>query len=666
MSDTKLLEHWSAPDGAGNPVACLATSFTFQADFFTQDCLARFLRLSTVTNEGDAISCLVALLEEEDRLSETQVSVLVDRSSPSEKRNLRWDLLPIAVPGGLLHAKVAVLVWERSARVVLGSANLTLPGYRSQVELGVAIDLDADCQVPKPVLIDLINELHQFVDLVPGGESGPKYRARQTVRLLADRVDQLDLPAAPKGEFRMALAPARPGLNPLKRLPEVWKGSQPVWATVVSPFWDDSVEAPAIEAIRSRVTGRPATRRGMTLVVATDPMTGVVQAPLSIAGHGAEVVRFDAPEGEQRRLHAKLILMESDDWIAAMIGSSNATEAGLGLNQHRGHHELNLWVGCPSDSLLAKQLRGLARLGDPVAFDEESWEPESDEDEPTLPVLPLGFETCTLMGTAGSEARLTFMVTKLPSAWDVRTPAGTVVLDSNAWRALGSPSTVSVSLAEPSLPTYLFVIWQSIDGESGRATWTANVDDRSILPPPDGFADVTVEQILAALASTRPLPFALERELRRKEKLQSGESPIDLDPLHRYDDSALLLQRTRRLSLALWRLQERLGRPATNLDAIHWRLHGTLGPLAIADGLVRSIDDGKTLPGEAQFILAELALTVSSVDWASVVSGGDYKAVRKIVDQVVRAIDKRRSELPPITDTGLGNYVRDALAEAKK
>ena len=666
MSDTKLLDHWSAPEGAGNPVACLATSFTFQADFFTQDCLARFLKLSTVTNEGDAISCLVALLEEEDRLSETQVSVLVDRSSPSEKRNLRWDLLPIAVPGGLLHAKVAVLVWERSARVVLGSANLTSAGYRSQVELGLAIDLDADCQVPKPVLIDLVNELHQFVDLVPSGESGPKYRARQTVRLLADRVDQLDLPAAPKGEFRMALAPARPGLNPLTRLPEVWKGSQPVWATVVSPFWDDSVEAPAIEAIWSRVTGRPATRRGMTLVVATDPTTGVVQAPSSIARHGAEVMRFDAPEGEQRRLHAKLILMESDDLIAAMIGSSNATEAGLGLNQHRGHHELNLWVGCPSGSVLAKQLRGLARLGDPVVFDEESWEPESDEDELTLPVLPLGFETCTLMGTAGSEARLTFMVTKLPSAWDVRTPTGTVVLDSNAWSALGSPSTVSISLAEPSLPTYLLVNWRSIDGESCRATWTANVDDRSILPPPDGFDEVTVEQLLAALASTRPLPFALERELRRKEKLQSGESPIDLDPLHRYDDSALLLQRTRRLSLALWRLQERLGRPATNLDAIHWRLHGTLGPLAIADGLVRSIDDGKTLPGEAQFILAELALTVSSVDWASVVSGGDYKAVRKIVDQVVRAIDERRSELPPITDTGLGNYIRDALAEAKK
>src|SRR4051812_32460796 len=87
MSGMKLLDYWSPPDGSGAPVACFATSFTFEADFFTQDCLARFLSLSTVQGEGDRIDSIVAVLEEEDKLSETQVSVLVDRSSPAEKRN---------------------------------------------------------------------------------------------------------------------------------------------------------------------------------------------------------------------------------------------------------------------------------------------------------------------------------------------------------------------------------------------------------------------------------------------------------------------------------------------------------------------------------------------------------------------------------------------------
>jgi hypothetical protein len=144
----KLLDYWSPPDGSGAPVACLATSFTFEADFFTQDCLSRFLSLSTVQAEGDPIDSIVAILEEEDKLSETHVSVLVDRSSPAEKRNLRWDGLPVSVPGGLLHAKAAVLLWERSTRVVLGSANLTGAGYRQQVELALAIDLDEGSGVP--------------------------------------------------------------------------------------------------------------------------------------------------------------------------------------------------------------------------------------------------------------------------------------------------------------------------------------------------------------------------------------------------------------------------------------------------------------------------------------------------------------------------------------
>ena len=135
MSDIRLLDSWSPPDGAGHPVACLATSFTFESDFFTEECLARFLSLSTTSAEGDKISSIAALLEEEDRLSETQISVLIDRSTPAEKRNLRWDLLPVTAPGGLLHAKIAALIWERSARIILGSANLTSAGYRRQGKL---------------------------------------------------------------------------------------------------------------------------------------------------------------------------------------------------------------------------------------------------------------------------------------------------------------------------------------------------------------------------------------------------------------------------------------------------------------------------------------------------------------------------------------------------
>lgn len=42
IESRKLLEAWLPPEGAGRPVACLATSFTFDPDFFETQCLGRF------------------------------------------------------------------------------------------------------------------------------------------------------------------------------------------------------------------------------------------------------------------------------------------------------------------------------------------------------------------------------------------------------------------------------------------------------------------------------------------------------------------------------------------------------------------------------------------------------------------------------------------------
>ena len=666
MTGAKLLDYWSPSDGAGAPVACLATTFTFQADFFTQDCLARFLSLSTVAGEGDKISSIVAVLEEEDRLSETQVSVLVDRSTPSEKRNLRWDILPVAVPGGLLHAKVAVLLWERTGRIVLGSANLTSAGYRRQVELALAIDLDENCRVPRSVLDDLVSELRHLVGLVSGSISGPKGRALATIDLLDARVQALDLPDAARRDLRLAVAPARPGTSPLDRLPDVWRGAQPLRATMLSPFWDDNVPAPAVEAVRNLLTGRPANRRRVTLVAAVDPFTGSVKAPVSLGSQpGAEVMVFCPPDAELRSLHAKLLLVESDGWLAALIGSSNATRAGLGLDRQWGHHELNLWIGCPATSRTGKHLRALTRIGERIELGDERWEPVVDEDEPTAPSLPLGFVSCTLDAGTPHQALLELDPAALPTVWHVTTPAGHVVLTAGAWRTERSPRSPAVLLANEPLPSFLLVVWDA-DGESYQATWTANVEDRSTLPPPAELDGLPVDLLIAVLASTRPLPVALEHELRRREHVGKHDDRIDLDPLHRFDDSGLLLKRARRLSLALWRLQERLGRPATSLDALHWRLHGAFGPLAIVDGLISAAREQETLPGEAHFFLAELALTIAAVDWSKVAISVDKKSVRRLVAGALAEIEDRCKALPPAPDASLEDYVRDALKKAQR
>jgi hypothetical protein len=379
---------------------------------------------------------------------------------------------------------------------------------------------------------------------------------------------------------------------------------------------------------------------------------------------GLDVVAFEPEDVEPRLLHAKALVVESDEWLAAMVGSSNATEAGYGIHQHRGHHELNIWIGCPAGSTEAKALRAITRTGWALDVEEVVWEPDPDEDEPTAPVLPLGFESC-LVQPEPPGVNLTFAAKSLPPHWVVSTPNGIELLDATAWRDAGTPRSLTVRLPGGVLPAYLIVHWSDATGEL-RATWTANVEDRGALPPPEELRNLPVALLLEALASTRPLPEAVERELRRLERAGDGDGRSELDPLTRFDDRALLLQRTRRVSLALWRLEERLDRPATSLDAVQWRLHGPFGPVAIANGLLAAAHAGELLPGEPQFLIAELALTVAAVDWRAVAPFLPPQEVAAVVSAAMDAIDERRSELGAAEDDAIERYVTDALKAARR
>jgi hypothetical protein len=86
---------------------------------------------------------------------------------------------------------------------------------------------------------------------------------------------------------------------------------------------------------------------------------------------------------------------------------------------------------------------------------------------------------------------------------------------------------------------------------------------------------------------------------RRAERPAATEAVID--PHAKVDTRGFLLQRMREFSKALEGLQERLSRPVNSLDALEWRLSGPIGPLALADQLV------KTEPDAAAFMIAEIA-----------------------------------------------------------
>ena len=135
--DVKFLSLWEKPDDAGEAIGCLSTSFTFDSGEFEEECLSRFLQLSSDAKEEKTIQ----VLELETRLQQLgTVTAFIDAHNASGMRSPRWTIAPVHVSGAVFHPKIQLLVWSKWVRVIIGSANLSLSGLRYNTELAVAFD----------------------------------------------------------------------------------------------------------------------------------------------------------------------------------------------------------------------------------------------------------------------------------------------------------------------------------------------------------------------------------------------------------------------------------------------------------------------------------------------------------------------------------------------
>ena len=103
-----MLELWRPPANAGDPVGCLATTYTFDPGLFDEQCLARFMEIESEPDRED----LAFLLERESRLGSVYAGVLVDHTQAGVQHSLRWDVLPVA-GSSREAARQAALIHER-------------------------------------------------------------------------------------------------------------------------------------------------------------------------------------------------------------------------------------------------------------------------------------------------------------------------------------------------------------------------------------------------------------------------------------------------------------------------------------------------------------------------------------------------------------------------
>lgn len=659
----RLLDLWQRRPEFGEPVGCVATTYTFDPAHFEEHCLARFVGI-----EGDPAEDVTAyVLEREERLSEVFAAVLVDQAHVSGQRSLRWNLLPVRVEdGGCLHAKVALLVWADRVRVVISSANLTEPGYRRNLENAAHLDFTRDGDAPLALLYDVLGLIEDVRRRALGYElaDGPQPALARFLSGVRQQVQGWAKAEPGRRDPTAHLVVTAPDRRHLfAQLAELWGAAPARDAWVVSPFFDDGDGA--LETVHGLET-LLAQRGERTIHIVTSGQRlpdGIVQLDLPACLEDASTVKAELryrmvttdPEVGFRPLHAKSIWIERDGRAMFCVGSSNFTRAGTALRE-RGpiNVEANLAFTIPD---LAAEF---GRICDRAYPESEEIDPSEEdvrflapgertpEPEGYLP-LPPAYGAALYRHKDGAGELLLELLATPPSGATIRAESGASI-------ALGdAPGLHVVEWHDRRPPSHLTVEWHG-DGVGRAAIWPVNVTDTSVLPPPEELRSLSLEELIEVLVSTRPIHVTVGRILDRR-RAAARVSHRETDPHKRVKTSHFLLKRMRRLSAAFEELRERLERPMHSREALTWRLRGPLGPLALAARIVA--DE----PQAAGFILAELAETLRELQLQprGELSASEIEvAVADVIGEVRQAA--LRHPAPP----NLAKYVEKIFAEVAR
>lgn len=669
-SRRKSLDLWQAPDGAGEPRICLATTFTFDAQFFEVECLGRFLQMDTHPSETDAVGYLI---EREEKLGSVRACVFADRRHAQTKESHRWDVLPVIVPRVAQHAKIAILCWADFVRVIIGSGNLTEPGYRKNLEVFGCLEAARGEAGPVREILSCVDFFERVAALSLGDETrpGPKRRALDALSDL--RTHLRDWPQASERGARAVPLFSGVGKSVFSQLRETWPGgSPPRAAAILSPFFDAASNSPEMIAGLAEVLAKRRPREIDFYFTAEELPEGLtrVLAPHALVQDACElgdVKVFEVPPeqgGELRPLHAKMFSLSNDEWWLFLIGSSNFTRAGFGLNHKAANMEANLAYLLRRGEVESHALeRVWPEVGRELDVNDSRllWEPtfeEEGEGEAAI-ALPRSFREA-LYDAGTKPPRLILSLSEgLPKRWRIKVPDGEEIINSDGWH-VGAEEFV-ITWEERPVPFVLNVQWQGSKAEH-TADWPVNVVELAHLPPPEELRNLKLEELIAILSSTRPLHVAAAQVLHRRAKhTATAATDIHLDPHKRVNTETFLLRRTKRVAVALERLRQRLERPVMNIEALDWRLRSPVGPAAIAAAFRREAATEE----EGLFFLAELALTLSRVRVEDAARGGlSTHLVEERLRASISEVEELASSLFGQTDSAISSYAREAFRKA--
>ena len=691
-----LLDCWTPPqtttdiDSNPNPIpiAFITTTFTFDAEFFDEECLTRFLTMET-EKENDGVAFLI---EREEKLAGLHAGiVLVDQNSCRGERSLRWDLVPCRVKNGIMHAKISILHWSHCIRLIIGSANLTQNGCCINQEIFGVIDYysdgDADMKVINEILVylqSLVNE--QCGDVVKGRFNRLQAGIKQALRKWNVTETQYK-----KDEVSLQLLLVSPKeKEALIKFRGIWDNhsvSPPDSVFITSPFFDteESPNTPSIrifdilkqrgkvEVVYNVTTELLSDASGEILVNAPDFLRKTLK-PDTQSVSFSEVNETGINEDGKtvpRPLHLKSIWLSNDDIQLYLVGSSNFTTAALGLG-NRTNYEANLVYAVSknrnkkaNDLMVESYLKTTDLDKDLLKFRQRINEDEETLEDDYLN-LPLCFgEAVIFKNQEKYQFDLNFNTTNLPAGFEIydvdksaANGSGKCILNEEQWNLNGSPLKITIDCNENTIPDYLLVSWND---SKGKAFWPIIVDSQITLPPVESLRNLPLEALLQILSSSQPLHRLLK--IIEKAASKNSHSKIDetiIDAHRLVNTTGFLLQRTRRVSYAMKALRNRLEKPVFTNESLTWRLYGPIGVNSLIEAI---INEAKT-EEEKRFLLAELALELSRIQPqitdVSLKQSEIKAAIKEVVKKLATDIESK-----DITDnTAIEIYSKKAIQKA--
>lgn len=224
-----------------------------------------------------------------------------------------YQIEPVAVERGCFHSKLMALTSLEDAHLVIGSGNVTVGGWGS--------NLECTEHLHPSFAADAFDDTADFLEALATTNIA-RHAASEPCARLATDLRRLSGAAARRGNIRAVASLDRPVFDQLAEFADDLGGARRL--AIASPFFDDG---PAID--------RLCTSLGLDRVSIHAHGTGVVASamgnswPAPLANIKVAAVTIEPLANDTRHLHAKVFEVLCRRGRILMSGSTNATMAAL-------------------------------------------------------------------------------------------------------------------------------------------------------------------------------------------------------------------------------------------------------------------------------------------------------------------------------------------------